>query len=529
MNLSDFLHNQPVPQPEAHPPPVPYKDHKDRSVDASVISRPAGPRESSMPARAPAPVHPRMVPIPLTPPPMRYRPSSPSSLSDSMSFLSSHHSDDFSLMDATEDYPPAPYPRSASPSWSSSSFESSDVSSEESVEVEAPAPRMRPPRGPRMPEPELPPLPVEIPVPVEGPASPEGTVVSSPMQRERDADTIFSSTPVSESLPSSGTYISRSSSPSISETESSITARPSPDTHLRELLDSLKDQTSVLRDGQAATNDMLEEIRRRGTAPEVIQALDKLGRLEDLLGSLLDRLPGTQPAPQPRERESFIDSGSETSSSIDRLRDIWDEINQARREPPTIYMPTPIRAGPSLDDQMADFLGSVPPPQTVPVQAPPTLIPLVYRPAPRATRPRSASPTSFVDLPRRSSSVPIPDISDMGVGRGTRRARGARASGGRRSRAGPDAPTVTGIPTSQAPSAIGGPSRRPRDEGPDINFLDELRDLRARRTGDRFFTTRPPTAPRVRSPLLALTSHANLFFAARRSSSLNGTPESGRK
>lgn len=494
MDLSDYLRNKPAePAPEAPPPPVPRKD---RSVDASasVVSRPLGPREGPVPR-----VNPRMIPIPLTPPPMRYRPSSPSSLSDSASFLSSHHSDDFSLMETDV------YPRSASPSWSSSSFTSTDVSSEESEELEV-SEALETPEDltvhEEIVEPETPERPAEVERPVavdkgrvfQSP-SPEGTVVSSPEQ------TVISSTPVSESLLSSGEYMSGSSSPSLSDTASSRTARPSPDTHLRDLLDQLKDQTSALRDGQDTTNEVLDEIRRRGTAPEVIQCVDKLGRLEDLLQNLLDQMPRSGPAPQPpRESaaESLFDSGSDTSSSINRLREMWDELNQARREPPTIYMPTPIRMGPSLEDQMADMLSTAPPPQTVPVQAPPTLIPLIYRPVPRATRPRSASPTSFVDLPRRSSSVPIPDTFDVfGTGQPPRRARYTAAMpprGSRRSRFGPEASSAVGdLPPSQAPSGVQGQGARPpRSEGPDINFLDELRRHREQRGRSGFFSARAP-------------------------------------
>lgn len=67
------------------------------------------------------------------------------------------------------------------------------------------------------------------------------------------------------------------------------------------------------------------------------------------------------------------------------------------------------------------MLGTGPPLVSAAPQPPPTLIPLVYRPIPRASRPRSASPTSFADV-RRSLSAPIPDLGDiLGTGRPIRR------------------------------------------------------------------------------------------------------------
>jgi hypothetical protein len=118
-DLADHLRGR---EPE-HPPPVPQKD---QSVGRSSMAPPQSPRDM----RADEPML-------LTPPPVRV--PSPSSVSSSISFMSSHHSDDYSLMEM-ESYPlgptsprgqhllvqsseswstPTPPPRSPTPSSSS--------------------------------------------------------------------------------------------------------------------------------------------------------------------------------------------------------------------------------------------------------------------------------------------------------------------------------------------------------------------------------------------------------------------------
>lgn len=110
-DLSDFLRQRDA------PPPVPQKDRKDQSVGGSSVMSVGGPR--SMPTLPPVPAH--MVPIPLTPPPIRI--PSPSSFTSSESFLSSHHSDDYSLMESES------YMGPDSPTWSSPSEDSSSSTS----------------------------------------------------------------------------------------------------------------------------------------------------------------------------------------------------------------------------------------------------------------------------------------------------------------------------------------------------------------------------------------------------------------
>ncbi|EPQ51904.1 hypothetical protein GLOTRDRAFT_140838 [Gloeophyllum trabeum ATCC 11539] len=447
-DLSLFLHEN---RPADVPPPVP---HKDQSVGGSsvIASSPATPMTPRALPAGPRPIsRPHLIPIPLTPPPLR--PASPSSLTSSISFLESPHSDDWSLM-GSETYPM----RASSPSWPSES----------------------------------------------SPSPP-----SSPLEASSES--------ISSSTPSSGPYLSATSpsspsapaSPPLSAT-SDVTARPRPPpislTDLLENLEALKQQTNALHDSQRSANDMLGELRDRGPATQDLSACcDKIQRIEDMLRGVLDRLQVPQP-------ESLYESPSETSSDRERLQRILDRIG-GHEEPPVIRMPVPVRAGPSLDEQLENLLGSGPqmPPPTV--QAPPPLIPFVYRPAPH--RPRSESPTIGPDLPpRRSYTAPAPDLYTV--------RRPPRRSGGRPGRPpfyppprtassfrdqGREPPVIPSLPPEEGP--VEG-SRRPEGEsGPD--FLRALRELRRRRhpdtAPDGFFNTgragaaetdaaqRPPTAP----------------------------------
>ncbi|KAH8988723.1 hypothetical protein EDB86DRAFT_3202463 [Lactarius hatsudake] len=95
-NLADYMHEKEVPQ-VVPPPPVHLKD---RSIEGSSVVSFGGPRGApdypSIPPTVTGKASPGVIAIPLTPPPRS--PRSPSSLSSSISFLSSHHSDDSSLL-----------------------------------------------------------------------------------------------------------------------------------------------------------------------------------------------------------------------------------------------------------------------------------------------------------------------------------------------------------------------------------------------------------------------------------------------
>lgn len=456
-----FIVMSPAPMSEELPP-----------RPASVHDVPQTPQRRA--ASPPTRPQPRLVPIPLSPPPLRRIPSI-ETLSDSQSFLSSHHSDDMSLLEY-EDYPM----RAASPSWPSSSSSSSPMSSPSSSSI-------------------------SLREPITGEVSDvtaESSLVVTPEQTPRVA-----------------------ASPSPSSV-SSGTARPIPPvnfSHLRELLDRLGYQISTLEDGQTHTHQVLEDLRSRPTVVQDTETCEKLRRIEEMLQRLLTQqisqppvismptpvpitvpvplaepepqrmampepvlgidtraptetesvtgsVPVSEPAPiiepgvvpvpppgapplivpppgvfqpafvpardvspssvsepqtpavlpvppppqivdQPRDDISETVSSSSGASSLRRrIARFREELVEQGREHPTLHMPTPIRIGPSFDEQLADMLTVEAPPGQPPVQPPPPITPLVYRPGPRAPRPRSVSPTFDTDLPfTRSQSAPVMD------------------------------------------------------------------------------------------------------------------------
>ena len=428
-NLADYIHEKDAPAPV-----LPLGQYKDRSVGGSVISLPE-PSEVleylDMPPTVTGKA--RLVPIPLSPPP--HTPSSPSSLSSIISFLSSHHSDDLSLMEG-EPFIPEPTP--------STSISSSPPSS--SI-----------------------------------PSSPS----SSPSSRTLPL------TPISQSPPSSGEYLSRTStevtrrvfptaaSPTPSVV-SSATVRPGIDrdalNRIRDVIDAVKAQTDALRDGQLSTNEMLDELRERCPVPQDNRELvERLQRLEDLINRLAD---AQRRARAPTPEESLFDSGSDTSTAIRRLRERWERM---RGEPPTLPAPTPLRPRTSLDDMMAELLR---PPQSlapVQIQLPPAFVPLSFRPDARGPRPRSASPTLPTELPPlRPYTVPLAEpfvTRDLGRRRPSRAVRPPRPSA--------PAPAPSQFPPlpppPDMPVTMADVRGRPRvdDTGPD--FLDGVHQLRGRR------------------------------------------------
>ena len=114
---------------------------------------------------------------------------------------------------------------------------------------------------------------------------------------------------------------------------------------------------------------------------------------------------------------------SSTSSDLDSIRCRWDDLARSRQQ--SIHMPTPVRTGPSLGDQLADLLGapSAAPPAAA-VQPPPPLVHFTYNPAPRASRPRSMSPT--LDIPIRPYTAPVRFEPQPGPVRRTQRWREPR-------------------------------------------------------------------------------------------------------
>ena len=455
-DLADYIHDKEIPQ--VVPP-----DRKDRSVGGSSIVSLRDPRGAP---DYPAPIEtgkvsPRVTAIPLTPPPRS--PRSPSSLSSSISFLSSHHSDDYSLM-------------------GSEPLESET----ELFETEPDVPR------------ESSSSPISY-------SPPSSSIPSSPSSSS--SSEILPLTPITRSPPSSGEYLSRTSSdmtlrrvptpsvstPSVSPTPSegssaTVRAMPTPGidreviNRIRDVLDAVKDQTDALWDGQLSTNHVLDELRQRvPRTQDNAELLDRLQRLEDLINRLADAQARAR-APSP-ERESLFDSGSDTSTAIRRLRERWDRM---RRETPTLIAPAPMRPRTSLDDMMAELLRPPQLPAPMQIQPPPTFVPLNFRPDARGPRPRSASPTLLTELPPpRPYTVPIPEpliTRDIGRRRPSRPGLTTRPSAlaprqfipPQPSRRSPETPVMHSDPPRRQGAADGGP-----------DFLQGVHDLRRRRPTGR--------------------------------------------
>jgi hypothetical protein len=432
-DLADYIHEKEAPTAAS---PVQLKD---QSVGGgSVVSwrEPRGaPDYPSIPHTVTGKASPRLVPIPLTPPPRS--PPSPSSLSSSISFLSSYHSDDLSLVESEPfiQQPPSPLSSSISPpSFSMSSSPSSSPSSRT--------------------------LPL---------------------------------TPISQSPPSSGEYLSQTSTDvtrrilrAVSPTPSvvsSATVRPGIDrdalNRIREVLDAVKAQTDALEDGQQSTNNILDDLRQRcPLLPDNTELVERLQRLEDLINRLADAQRRARATP---EQESLFDSGSDTSTAIRRLRERWDRI---RLGTPPLIAPTPQRPPTSLDDLMAELLHPPQRPAPLQIQPPPAFVPLNFRPDARGPRPRSASPTLLTELPVRPATFPLaaePFFTTRDIGR----RRPSRTGRPPRSALAPS--QFVSVPQPpETPVTRHDIGRRPRadDTGPD--FLDGVHQIRGRR----------PTAPR---------------------------------
>ena len=463
--LADYIHDKEAP---AVLPPVQFKD---QSVGGrSVVSR-LSPREAPppIPQALTGKPSPRLVPIPLTPPP--HSPRSPTSLSSSISFLSSYHSDDFSLMES-EPFIEQP------PSLSSTPISSSPTSS-----------------------------------------SIQSSPSSSPSSRTLPL------TPISQSPPSSGEYLSRTSTEvtqralptSVSPTPSvvsSATVRPRATgidrealNRIREVLDGVKAQTDDLRDGQLWTTNVLDELRQR-SPPDNTELVERLQRLEDLI----NRLGDAQRQPRaPTPVESLFDSGSDISSTIRRLRERWEGL---RQEPQTLIAPTPVRPRTSLDDMMAELLRPPQPSAPAQIQPPPAFIPLTFRPDARGPRPRSASPTLLGELPPiRPHTVPLVEsviVRDPGRRRPSRTGRFPRPG------AGALAPSqFTPLQPPERIVTVDDPGRRTRrpgdDTGPDfLNRVHQIRGQRPTATPDGWIHSRQEAEPAPVSLILVFLPSPSL-------------------
>lgn len=375
-------------------PSVPHRDqsvgvitdHRDQSVGAITTLR-----DQSVSARSvvseprPTPVGPRLqrpglVPIPISPPPVR----SPSmiSMTSELTFLSSPHSDDFSLFDGDEEYAEI---QPLSPGWPSE------------------------------------------------PSSPSSDLTPSIISSSESSPGPTLSLTSTESTP---TPPPSSPTPSMESTESSVTARPIRPvdditmTTIRDMLTQVREQTTALWDGQASTNEMLDELRQaRQPPPDNTEVLDRLHHIETLIETLLSTRQDTTQRDQRvaeegtetvqisetieresrrqeerrRREEGSVSESEDSQADAESLLSRWREMLRGRdRGRLPLHMPTPRPVGPSLDEQLMELLNIPPAPVPSDIQPPPQLIPFVYQPAPRRSRSRSTSPVL-----RRDSAPPF--------------------------------------------------------------------------------------------------------------------------
>lgn len=456
------------------PPPVPMKDSAVGGSSEVSSARSAVPRRI---APGPLPTYtqrpsttPRLIPIPVTPPPMRKRLASPDTLTETMSFLSSHHSDDFSLMES-ETYPD----RAPSPSWSS---------------------------------------------PSSSPASSPVSSVSVPLPQE--STSVSSVSPESSVSYEDTRYLRPPASPTPSST-SSATARPIPPPdvlRLRELLQDVQHQVSALGAEQNSTNHMLDDLIHRPTGTDM-DTQNRLYRIEEIVQRILDQLAQPAPAPAPIptpgpapsiQRDDMSESytsSSHVSSAIARLQEAFR--TGFGDEPPPLHMPRPMPAGPTFSELLAQTLATEALPPRSPIQPPPALVTLQFRPGARAARPRSASPTFETTLPDRAQTVPI----TRPVVFSESRSRPQRVPHRRRQAAAPSSiaestpyiPPVVPIPAPGTRVRTPGPGTAPPppDNGDDIDMEREVRNLRSQRRPDQsdgvYRPGGPTPPPRVRKPV----------------------------
>lgn len=354
-------------------PGPPAAPRRDQSVGAmSVVSEPRV-------APAVPRFHQGLRPIPLTPPPVRS--PSISSTSSSISFLSSHHSDDASLLGTDE----------------------------EDVEMLFPSPVW--PLEPSSPSSDLTP-----------------SIISSSESSPGPTLSLTSSSSSPTPPPSSPT-------PSTESTDSSITARQVPGitmTTIRDMLAQVREQTTALWEGQTSTNHMLDELRQSRPVPQDnTEVLERLHRIETLIQALMDtrqdvtrrdqrdrqeyqeaveeethttRVTDTQRVT--RQRPGSVTESEDSQADAESLISRWSRwrsmLQGRERAHLPVAMPVPHRAGPSLDEQLMELLNVPPAPVPSDIQPPPQLIPFVYQPAPRPSRSRSTSPVL-----RRDSAPPF--------------------------------------------------------------------------------------------------------------------------
>ncbi|KAG1865783.1 hypothetical protein DFJ58DRAFT_743143 [Suillus subalutaceus] len=159
---------------------------------------------------------------------------------------------------------------------------------------------------------------------------------------------------------------------------------------LRDMLISLREQTTALLEGQVSIDHMLDELRETRSGPLDIKELNnRFWAIEVLLRQLIDRQVET-------ERPVHIQPPSESVSDVGTVVDAkdfqrWQNWTRLLRDrvPPAAPQPLPARG--NLDDELLALLQAPLPQVPIGVQPPPALIPFAYQPA-IATEPVLFSP-----------------------------------------------------------------------------------------------------------------------------------------
>jgi hypothetical protein len=223
---------------------------------------------------------------------------------------------------------------------------------------------------------------------------------------------------------------------------------------LRDMLVSLREQTTALWEGQVSTNHMLDELRETRSGPlDTTEFNERFRAIEALLRQLIDRRVETErPVHIQPPSESISDVGTDVDAEDFQQR--WQDWTRLLRDRVPLAAPQPRRARGNLDDELLALLQAPPPQVPIGVQPPPALIPFAYQPAVRPPRSRSTSPILRpATFPMATEPVVFsPDIQHPPIPRRTRR----RDGRGPRDQPATDAETVfSGTPGPRTQQHIG--------------------------------------------------------------------------
>ncbi|ESK83171.1 hypothetical protein Moror_14980, partial [Moniliophthora roreri MCA 2997] len=340
-DISNFLHR---PQPQ----------YAEERVGRSTASK----SKSSTSVSASIPIYDDLS---LVPPIARL--SRATSSASSISFLSSHHSDDWTLYGRDGSYrPDSPIPSSIDMELPSEETPSSPSSSptSESISLTAESSSVAP--------------------------------TPTPPRIFRD----ISETPTPPP----------SSSPTTSVSVSTVRAAPAPNPI--PWLNEIRDQVRGLWEGQLSTNRILDQLRDR-PMPDNAELLERMARVEDLLRQLGDQArqaPPAAPVPPPPTIIVPPAPPSEHETELSSL-DIDDLVSRFGRAPP--IAPQAIRPGPSLAEQLDELLRAGERPPRSPIRMPEPVNQIsILMPGDRSPSP----PIDFQIPPIRVYSEPPPEGFD---------------------------------------------------------------------------------------------------------------------